>query len=170
MDERRAPGRTTLAGYHDVPAADPALRQRILDRVLAAAPPRPVMSPSPGLLALAATLLVVAGVGLGWWLRGAREDRLVSGTNGVRVVEFALVAPHASRVSVVGDFNGWDPTATPMRRTRGRLWQAAVPVPVGRHVYAFVVDGDQWMPDPAAPISPEDEFGTRNSVLIVGGT
>jgi hypothetical protein len=37
-------------------------------------------------------------------------------------------------------------------------------------VYAFIVDGDRWVADPAAPMAPEDGFGIRNSVIVVGGT
>ena len=31
---------------------------------------------------------------------------------------FAVWAPHAQRVALVGDFNGWDTAATPMDRGR----------------------------------------------------
>ena len=85
-----------------------------------------------------------------------------------RVVQFVLAAPTASRVTLVGDFNDWDTGATPMRfdRATGR-WTVSVPLPSGRHVYAFVVDGDQWTPDPVAPRAANDGFGTPNSVLVV---
>jgi hypothetical protein len=83
-------------------------------------------------------------------------------------VRFALVAPGASRVSLVGDFNQWDAGATPMRQLGdGRLWLVEVPLPPGRHVYAFVVDGDVT-PDPAAPRAGEEDFGTPSSVILVG--
>jgi hypothetical protein len=85
-----------------------------------------------------------------------------------RVVQFVLVAPGAAHVELVGDFNGWDPQASPMRRA-GDSWTLAVPVPRGRHVYAFVVDGSRWVSDPAAPLAPEDEFGFRKSVVVVDG-
>jgi len=85
-----------------------------------------------------------------------------------RPVEFVFVAPTARNVSLVGDFNGWDAKATPMRRTDGRTtWSVAVPLPAGRHVYAFVVDGDAWVADPQAPLAPEQWYGQRNSVVIV---
>ncbi len=83
-------------------------------------------------------------------------------------VRFALVAPGASRVSLVGDFNQWDAQATPMRQLGdGRLWLVEVSLAPGRHVYAFVVDGDVT-PDPAAPRAGEEDFGTPSSVVLVG--
>jgi 1,4-alpha-glucan branching enzyme len=86
-----------------------------------------------------------------------------------------LVAPHASTVSVVGDFNNWDAQATPMTRTpTGGTWSVAIPLQPGRHIYAFVVNGangtTQWVADPTAPLAPEDGLGAPNSVVLVGGS
>jgi len=39
---------------------------------------------------------------------------------------FLLWAPNARAVSLVGDFNGWDPAATPMERVDGGVWAAFV--------------------------------------------
>jgi 1,4-alpha-glucan branching enzyme len=48
--------------------------------------------------------------------------------DGVEGARFAVVAPNAKRVSVVGDFNGWDGQAHPMRATGDcGVWQAFVP-------------------------------------------
>lgn len=86
-------------------------------------------------------------------------------------VKFVLVAPHASEVTVVGNFNGWNPAANPMRRTAtGGTWSVTVPLEAGRHEYSFVVDGKHWMPDPAAALAPADGFGVANSVLLVSGS
>ena len=82
-------------------------------------------------------------------------------------VQFVLVAPQARRVVVVGDFNDWDPAAAPLAATGG-VWSREMDVPFGRHDYAFVVDGDRWMPDPSAPRAPADEFGAGYSVIVVG--
>jgi hypothetical protein len=83
---------------------------------------------------------------------------------------FVLVAPHARDVAVVGDFNDWDATVTPMQRTpTGGTWSVTVPLTPGRHIYSFVVDGSTWVPDPAAPLAPDDGFGGSNSVVLVGG-
>lgn len=85
-----------------------------------------------------------------------------------RVVKFVLIAPQAAHVAVVGDFNGWDLSATPARRQPDGTWATFVTLPPGRHVYSFVVD-DQFIRDPAAPRAPDDGFGQNNSVIVVGG-
>lgn len=86
-------------------------------------------------------------------------------------VQFVLVANAASDVRIVGDFNDWDARATPMQRSGSAgVWSVVVPLAPGRHVYAFVVDGKQWVPDAAAPRAPENEFGTPNSIVMVGGS
>ena len=86
-------------------------------------------------------------------------------------VKFVLVAPQASEVTVVGNFNDWNPAAHPLQRTAtGGTWSVTVPLEAGRHEYSFVVDGKHWMPDPAAPLAPEDGFGVANSVLLVSGS
>jgi 1,4-alpha-glucan branching enzyme len=88
--------------------------------------------------------------------------------HGVTLVQFVLVAPDARRVALVGDFNDWDPAATPLRASAGGAWSAAVQLSPGRHRYAFVVDGVRWLADPAAPPAPDDDFGTPGSVVTVG--
>ena len=39
---------------------------------------------------------------------------------------FTVWAPHADRVAVVGDFNGWDPGASPLERREAGLWSGHV--------------------------------------------
>ena len=92
------------------------------------------------------------------------DDSRVSGPISI---QFVLVAPRASSVELVGDFNDW--RALPMRAAaQGGVWTVTVPLTPGRHTYSFVVDGSTWMADPAAPYAPEDGFGSRNSVIMVG--
>jgi hypothetical protein len=137
---------------------------------------------------LAAGVAFAAGLGIGlfagWRMRGASyrlaAEDITRGLPGaqvgssaimpvVRPVQFMLVAPAATRVALVGEFNDWDPAATPMSRAPGGAWHVALPLARGRHVYAFVVDGSSWVPDPQAPLAPERWFGARNSVLLVNG-
>ncbi len=159
--------------------------QPVLGRLWAwLAEPRVTLSP---LGALAAAVLLVA-VAVGVTRRGgdgvpadarsaiaapesATHVLPVSATQQRHDVQFVLVADSASDVRIVGDFNDWDASATPMRRSRaGGVWSVVVPLEPGRHVYAFVVDGKQWVADAAAPRAPESEFGTPNSIIMVGGS
>ena len=39
---------------------------------------------------------------------------------------FALWAPNARAVTLVGEFNNWDPTATPLERTSAGIWECRV--------------------------------------------
>jgi 1,4-alpha-glucan branching enzyme len=85
------------------------------------------------------------------------------------VVRFELSAPTAARVALVGSFNEWNPVATPLQRDSSTgKWIVSLRLPPGRHVYAFVVDGDVKA-DPTAPRAADDDFGSANSVVLVGG-
>jgi 1,4-alpha-glucan branching enzyme len=79
-----------------------------------------------------------------------------------------LVAPQAASVSLVGDFNDWDPARAPMQTAQG-VWATAVRLGPGRYRYAFLVNGVEWRADPNAPPARDDEFGTPSSVVTVGG-
>lgn len=84
-------------------------------------------------------------------------------------VQLVFRAPSARRVSVVGDFNGWDARATTMTRDHASgLWSQTLLLRPGRHVYAFVVDDSIWARDPALPPATDPDFGRPGSVLLVG--
>jgi hypothetical protein len=84
-------------------------------------------------------------------------------------VQLVLRAPAAHRVSVVGDFNGWNTRANSLvRDPASGLWSGTVAVRPGRHVYAFIVDDSIWMRDPRMPQARDADFGRPGSVLLVG--
>ena len=85
-------------------------------------------------------------------------------------VQFVFRAPSAERVALVGDFNDWDSEATPLREVAGGMWIVTVPLTAGRYTYTFVVDGERWMADPAAPPAPPDDSGRPSSVVTIGGS
>jgi 1,4-alpha-glucan branching enzyme len=87
----------------------------------------------------------------------------------VRVVKFVITAPQANSVSIIGDFNGWDAKATSATRTQDGTWEMFVPLRPGRYEYSFVLDGTHLIPDPAAPVAPDDGYGQKNSVVVVAG-
>jgi hypothetical protein len=84
-------------------------------------------------------------------------------------VQLVLRAPDAHRVSVVGDFNGWDAAANTLARDPASgLWSGTVALRPGRHVYAFIVDDSVWVRDPRMPQARDADFGRPGSVLLVG--
>ena len=83
-------------------------------------------------------------------------------------VQFVFDASTATSVSLVGDFNDWSAEATPMQQLPGSgVWTATLAITPGRHVYAFIVDGKTWTPDPRAPRAADSDFGKPGSVLLV---
>jgi 1,4-alpha-glucan branching enzyme len=81
-------------------------------------------------------------------------------------VTFELSAPHAKKVSVVGDFNNWDHSKHPMEKGAGGIWKKTVFLASGTYEYKFLVD-DDWWHDPACVKTASNPFGTNNSVLCV---
>jgi hypothetical protein len=114
--------------------------------------------------ALAAGVAVVFGVGV---LVGRRSVAPAPMSPEVRSVEFVLRAAADSAVALVGDFNDWDPAATPLRPASDSLWSVIIPLRPGRYRYTFIVDGTRWHRDPSAPRALEDDFGTPTSVITV---
>lgn len=173
-------------------AIDPGVRRRLLEAVRAEpvptrvspivawfTQPRRVVLPPVAAAALAAGLV---GIGV---LGGLAINRDGRGTTGQlradaassplpdsltpQAVKFVLIAPKAARVSVVGDFNGWDASVNPMsaQGTNG-MWTVFVPLQPGIHNYSFVVDGTHFVADPTAPMAPDDGYGQKSSVVLVG--
>ncbi len=58
---------------------------------------------------------------------------------GVAGVGFAVWAPNARRVSVVGDFNGWDERANPMRMRPNGVWELFLPGVTTGALYKYAV-------------------------------
>lgn len=79
-------------------------------------------------------------------------------------VAFHVSAP-AREVALVGDFNNWDPAANRLER-QGRTWNLTLRLPPGRYRYAYLVDGQRWLPDPGFPAAGDD-FGTPTAVITV---
>ena len=56
-------------------------------------------------------------------------------------VDFFCDAPGAEQVSLIGDFNYWNPVATPMAQQPDGRWMATLELAHGYHEYVFLVDG-----------------------------
>jgi hypothetical protein len=72
---------------------------------------------------------------------------------------------NARVVALAGSFNNWHESELLFAR-EGDGWVCRVELTPNRYSYKFIVDGN-WLLDPSNPDTEEDEYGNRNSVLIV---
>jgi len=84
----------------------------------------------------------------------------------VETITFHCHAPHARRVSLVGDFNNWSATTHPMRKEQDGSWFVTVPLNRGRHYYQFLVDGQPVL-DPAAMCTFGKEDQSKVSLIAL---
>lgn len=83
-------------------------------------------------------------------------------------IVFYFLDGQARSVALVGDFNGWNPAATPLGREPNGLWVARVPVRAGGLLrYKYVVDGDRWIEDPNNWMKVADHTGSLVSILYL---
>jgi hypothetical protein len=168
-DDDFDPGERAFLERVVAPLREPvALSDRVERKVLArlrtgAGPmPEPVLR-SRWAAALAAGIAAAFLVGL---LVGRRAAGPAIADHAPRTIEFVLRTAADSTVTLVGDFNDWNPQATPLHPGSGGVWTVTVPLRPGRYRYTFLVDGS-WRRDPAAPRALEDDFGTPTSVITV---
>ena len=112
--------------------------------------------PAAAVLAAAVTFGLTVGL-----RRGPGDDTVV--------VHLLLDAPRAERVSVVGDWNGWQPEKERLRDPDGDgTWEITLHLHKGQEArYQFLVDGESWVADPRAPLQVDDGFGGISSILQI---
>jgi Glycogen recognition site of AMP-activated protein kinase len=102
---------------------------------------------------------------------GIRVDRTNTAsqarvTDGSRLlVQFRLQAADAATVRLAGSFTNWQPEYE-LHQTSPGIWTITLPLPLGVHDYAFVIDGQRWVADPYAQ-AVDDGFGGTNSRIAI---
>ena len=86
--------------------------------------------------------------------------------DGFVLVTFRLPNVNGStRISLVGEFNAWCPTAHPLERDGDEL-VTQILLPAGRsYRFRYLVDDDRWLNDWAADSYTNNEFGGDDSVV-----
>lgn len=81
-------------------------------------------------------------------------------------VTFSLPAEDAETVSVVGDFNDWNPAKTPLKKLKSGTFKGTISLPVdGTYEFKYLVDGE-YVNEPEADEYRYNEYaGTENAVL-----
>lgn len=176
----------------------PAVQPGAIERVAAAARGEPLWAPAPlrrrwpSIVAATAAALLLSAVGVRIATDGRSggqdvvTDPSISGASlpaqyviatvgedgmlddAPVPVPFVLPLPGATRVALVGDFNGWNPTATLLSKSVNGVWTATVALTPGRHAYGFVVDDTLWVRDPRAELERDADYGRDHSVIVVG--
>ncbi len=87
---------------------------------------------------------------------------------GVRGTRFAVWAPNAQRVSVVGDFNLWDGRRAPMRKRSGGVWEIFMPGMGPGDVYKYEIVGINGarLPLKADPMGFGSEHPPRTGSVV----
>jgi 1,4-alpha-glucan branching enzyme len=85
----------------------------------------------------------------------------------VRVTFELPAALWADRVNLVGEFNDWDATATPMTRNRRHdEWRATLELPLGqRYLFRYLLNGQECLNEWRADDYEETDDGLYTSVL-----
>lgn len=89
--------------------------------------------------------------------------------DGVAGVRFAVWAPNARRVSVVGDFNAWDGRRHPMRcRPQAGVWELFVPhLTVGERYKFEILDAEgNLLPQKADPVARAAEAAPSTASIV----
>ena len=90
--------------------------------------------------------------------------------DGVEGVRFAVWAPNAQRVSVIGDFNFWDARRHPMRKhVPAGVWEMFVPGVKPGAIYKYDLLGPGWEPLPqkADPVAWAAELAPATGSIVV---
>jgi 1,4-alpha-glucan branching enzyme len=76
-------------------------------------------------------------------------------------------AGNANTATLMGDFNSWDPAATPMKKQKDGGFAAAITLPTGfSSKFRYLLDGERWLNDAAADGYEYCPFaGEENSLL-----
>ncbi len=70
-------------------------------------------------------------------------------------------------VALAGSFNDWQPDKGRMTRQKDGSFRKRLTLMPGEHRYKFVVDDSTWLEDPQADRQTTNEFGTKDSVVVV---
>lgn len=75
----------------------------------------------------------------------------------------------AKTVNLVGDFNGWDVAARPMRKLPDGSFSIVMDLPCGHeYAYRYLINGSSWENDSGADKYVSSPFpDTDNSVVVV---
>ncbi len=99
---------------------------------------------------------------------GAQLIEIKIDSKTIKCTRFAVYAPHASAVSLIGDMNGWDGRAHPMERTQCGHWVLVVPEIAAGVRYKYEIKDAQGhlLPHKADPMAFAAEQYPSHASLV----
>jgi len=79
-------------------------------------------------------------------------------------VAFSIEAANVKSVTLMADFNNWNPVKHPMKNDGNGTWTKTVMLSPGQYEYKFLIDGN-WLEDPQSNSTCRNCFGTYNRVI-----
>jgi 1,4-alpha-glucan branching enzyme len=79
------------------------------------------------------------------------------------------VGNEVGKVHVVGEFNNWSTSATPMKRSKNGVFTVSLDLKPGQeYQFRYLLDDNRWGNDTEADKSADTPFGdARNSVIVL---
>jgi 1,4-alpha-glucan branching enzyme len=85
-------------------------------------------------------------------------------------VKVTFVVPHdpaQPRISVLGDFNAWDPKANPLVKRANNTRSVSVTLePNRQYQFRYRTEDGEWLDDEQADGYAPNEFGTQNCLIV----
>ncbi len=95
----------------------------------------------------------------------AKKMSSKNGSLGVKQI-FAITAPGAVSVQLMGDFTHWQKHPINMGKGAKGVWRTTVELAPGTHHYRFFMDGE-WHDDPECTLRAPNPYGGKNMIRQV---
>lgn len=83
-------------------------------------------------------------------------------------VTFAISAPEANEITLVGDFNEWNTVANPLKKLKNGTFKTILDLDVKKsYQYRYIVDGSYVNDDEAEALIFNDFANTENCIVTL---
>ena len=96
------------------------------------------------------------------------KKQYLKSTDICKVTFYTAPELEAEKVALVGDFNEWSESATPMTQLKDGRFKATISLPKdGRFEFRYLINGSEWHNDWEADQYAPNPFSEENSVVKV---
>lgn len=75
---------------------------------------------------------------------------------------------NSTSITLVGDFNDWDATATPLKKAKNGVWSVTLDLDAtNSYQFRYLVDATTWVNDTEADGFVDGGMGAENSLLVL---